>query len=162
MPQVNAVREKHGDHHSWGVLYLDGHTSHRSEKVFRLLNDLRVDFVELLPHSSHIDQPLDLRVYGVWKQQLRRVCHGVIVFLNCLLEVHSHGEGTKAQGLSRTSIFTAGCLLLRTDCGNNSRQHSPWFSCSRFLLFQTQLSHHRTLSIFTRKGSWTPLCCRRG
>ena len=73
MVHVKDVRKRMHDEESWGVLYLDGHSSHRSAGVFRLLESVKIDFVEIYPHSSHIDQPLDLRIYCAWKKALKKV-----------------------------------------------------------------------------------------
>jgi len=50
------------------VLILDGHKSRYDPGVFRALREADIDLVVLVAHSSHICQPLDLRIFSILKR----------------------------------------------------------------------------------------------
>jgi len=58
------------------ILFLDGHHSHISTRLFDAADRNNIYLFKLIPHSSHILQPLDVGVFrtvkAVWKQVLDR------------------------------------------------------------------------------------------
>ncbi|CAB1103498.1 unnamed protein product [Ectocarpus sp. CCAP 1310/34] len=55
------------------VLVLDGHTSHVSLDVIKLVISLNIHLVQLPSHMSHITQPLDVAGFGCFKKELATV-----------------------------------------------------------------------------------------
>ncbi|RPA93617.1 DDE-domain-containing protein [Choiromyces venosus 120613-1] len=67
----------------WRILILDGHASHKGQQFFELCYFNKVIPIWLLPHSSHLLQPLDLLTFGVLKQSFhdklyRHMSRGVL------------------------------------------------------------------------------------
>ena len=55
------------------ILFVDGHHSHISIKLVQLAREKNVELICLPPHTTHILQPLDVGVYGPFKQEWRRI-----------------------------------------------------------------------------------------
>ena len=55
------------------ILFVDGHYSHISIKLVQLAREKNVELICLPPHTTHILQPLDVGVYGPFKQEWRRI-----------------------------------------------------------------------------------------
>jgi hypothetical protein len=49
------------------ILLLGGHTTHVTLRVLTYAGSQRIIVIQLLAHSSHLTQPLDLCVFGVFK-----------------------------------------------------------------------------------------------
>jgi 4-hydroxybenzoate polyprenyltransferase len=104
------------------LLIIDGHGSHITDEfMFECFwNDIHILY--LIPHSSHVLQPLDLAVFGPIKQRYRRLISslssiqahtpiGKCTFLRCYYEARKAGmtaknilAGWKASGLWPVSI----------------------------------------------------------
>jgi hypothetical protein len=58
------------------ILFLDGHHSHISNKLFDLADENNIFLAKLIPHTSHISQPLDISVFRhvktVWRDALNK------------------------------------------------------------------------------------------
>lgn len=59
------------------VLVADGHLSRKNSQIIKKLNDNHIDLLILPPNTSHVLQPLDLRVNGVLKQKLKSLLREV-------------------------------------------------------------------------------------
>ncbi|KAJ3459735.1 hypothetical protein MRS44_015808 [Fusarium solani] len=95
IPQTKPAKE--GDKR---LLIIDGHGSHITEEfMFECFwNDIYILY--LIPHSSHVLQPLDLAVFGPLKQRYRRL-------ISSLSSIQAHtpiGKCWKASGLWPVSI----------------------------------------------------------
>lgn len=55
---------------SRGLLFLDGHSSRANPDMLQAFSDANVDLVTFVSHTSHVCQPLDLVVFGTFKNQL--------------------------------------------------------------------------------------------
>lgn len=55
------------------VLFVDGHHSHLSLSLVKLATEKQVELICLPPHITHILQPLDMGVYGPFKQELKHI-----------------------------------------------------------------------------------------
>lgn len=53
-----------------GLLVLDGHSSRGSAKAMEQFNQIHVDVVTFVSHTSHVCQPLDLIIFGKFKEGL--------------------------------------------------------------------------------------------
>ena len=60
-----------GDFDDRAVLILDGCSAHFSAQILQLLEANRVKMVFLVPHTSHLTQPLDLGIFGQVKSIIR-------------------------------------------------------------------------------------------
>ena len=65
-----ATREKAGERKR--LLICDGHESHVSPKFVSFCIDHNIELVLLVPHSSHLTQPLDVGVFGPLKSAVSR------------------------------------------------------------------------------------------
>ena len=67
LPYVDARREEmrrqRGHFNERAVLIMDGCTNHKLEQFLNLLESKNITPVFLVPHSSHLTQPLDLAVF---------------------------------------------------------------------------------------------------
>ena len=54
------------------VLVVDGHKSRYDPETFDMLHDADIDLVIIPAHTSHILQPLDLRLNGLVKEEFRK------------------------------------------------------------------------------------------
>src|SRR2546423_12500018 len=60
------------------LLICDGYDSHISAKFVRHCMDYNIIILLLLPHSSHLMQPLDVAVFGPLKSALSSHLNGII------------------------------------------------------------------------------------
>ena len=65
------LRERLGQFNEKAVLVMDGCRCHTQERHLQLLEEHDVDVRLLVPHTSHLTQPLDLGVFGQVKSLLR-------------------------------------------------------------------------------------------
>ena len=75
IPHVEATREtlrrRLGTFNERAVLILDGCSSHTSERFWQFLESKNITMMFLVPHSSHLTQPLDLGVFGLVQRVMR-------------------------------------------------------------------------------------------
>lgn len=57
----------------WRLLILDGHKSHVTEEFMQYNYTQKVSCYNLIPHASHILQPLDLTVVSSLKRRFREL-----------------------------------------------------------------------------------------
>ena len=50
------------------ILFFDGHRSHVTEEAINFARENNVELFQLPSHTSHVTQPLDVSVFGVFKQ----------------------------------------------------------------------------------------------
>jgi transposase len=74
-PAVEAKREEMG-YSGNAILILDGLSAHHSEVLLAACADRKVEVVFLVPHSSHLTQPLDLVTFGLLKAAYVRSISG--------------------------------------------------------------------------------------
>ena len=55
------------------LLLFDGHLSHEIPDLIRHLRDNAIYVMELYPHASHLQQPLDVNFFHSWRANLRKV-----------------------------------------------------------------------------------------
>ena len=67
----NGFRQRLEHFNERAVLILDGCTSHKMERFQTLLESKNITMLFLVPHSSHLTQPLDLGVFGKLKNIMR-------------------------------------------------------------------------------------------
>ena len=60
------------------LLLLDGHSSHYNPEAIRLARDNDVIIFTLVPHTTHMMQPLDKAVFGPLKVHWRQACHNYL------------------------------------------------------------------------------------
>lgn len=63
---MTRLKYKLGDY--WAGLVMDGFYGHDSPEIRALLEEHRIKVVWLLPHSSHLTQPLDLVTFSAFKR----------------------------------------------------------------------------------------------
>jgi hypothetical protein len=66
IPKVNHLGESAKDDGKV-VLILDDHISHATPRVIAFAGSQKLSLIRLVPHSSHITQPLDLCGFGLFK-----------------------------------------------------------------------------------------------
>ena len=75
IPHVEATREtlrrRLGAFNERAVLILDGCSCHTNERFRQFLESKNITMMFLVPHSSHLTQPLDLGVFGLVKRVMR-------------------------------------------------------------------------------------------
>jgi hypothetical protein len=54
------------------LLLVDGHASHITPRVLAYAASQRIIVIKLVAHSSHVSQPLDLCVFGIFKMLYKR------------------------------------------------------------------------------------------
>ena len=54
------------------ILYLDGHSSHVTIPLVRFCRENQIELISLVPHSTHITQPLDISFFGPLKQNWKK------------------------------------------------------------------------------------------
>lgn len=67
IPSFVARRTKLGDPNARGLFLVDGHTSRINDQLMQKFKDNLIDVVTFVSHTSHLLQPLDLCVFGVFK-----------------------------------------------------------------------------------------------
>lgn len=55
------------------ILFVDGHNSHVTEDVQRILGENHVKLMVFVAHASHVQQPLDVVLFGEYKKNLKKV-----------------------------------------------------------------------------------------
>ena len=73
VPHLCQMRDANDLWHEPALLWLDGHSSRRSQRAIEFLRDNNVIVGVIPAHSSHILQPLDVGVNGVFKQAFKRL-----------------------------------------------------------------------------------------
>jgi hypothetical protein len=66
LPRISELRRKF-DYDGPGILIVDGHSAHVTPRVIALCGALNGIIIRLAAHSSHLAQPLDLCVFGLFK-----------------------------------------------------------------------------------------------
>ena len=84
IPHVEATREslrrRLGTFDERAVLILDGCSSHTNKQYRTLLESKNITMLFLVPHTSHLAQPLDLNIFGRVKNLIRdEATYGVSV-----------------------------------------------------------------------------------
>jgi 4-hydroxybenzoate polyprenyltransferase len=64
--RINYLRQKFASEGPV-TLFVDGYSTHVTARVIAFCGANRIILVWLIPHSSHISQPLDLCVFGIFK-----------------------------------------------------------------------------------------------
>jgi hypothetical protein len=70
IPGVTKIRDAEKLHGRRAALVMDGFDGHDSPEIQKLLEQFLVKVVWLLPHSSHLTQPLDLVTFSRFKASL--------------------------------------------------------------------------------------------
>ena len=73
LPEVETRRSLIGKWSAKAALVMDGHKTHVTDDVKALLDDNNVEVLIFPPHSSHLLQPLDLLVFGLWKKKIKQI-----------------------------------------------------------------------------------------
>jgi len=55
------------------ILFCDGHTSHITVPLVKFCREKKIEIIILLPHSSHLTQPLDVAFFKPFKDHWRKV-----------------------------------------------------------------------------------------
>jgi len=72
-PGIKAIRRNRKLKEEPSVLMMDGFSGHTSDQVLKLLQSKNIIPLWLVPHSSHLCQPLDLVIFSTWKR-LKKSC----------------------------------------------------------------------------------------
>jgi hypothetical protein len=62
MRRISEHRRKFG-YEGPSILILDGHATHVTPRVIAFCGARKINLIKLVPHSSHLAQPLDLCVF---------------------------------------------------------------------------------------------------
>jgi hypothetical protein len=62
------------------ILFMGGHVSHVTNTIKMMLAAHNIHLRIFVPHCSHIQQPLDLVLFGKYKAILRSVCFSLFSF----------------------------------------------------------------------------------
>ena len=73
IPYVQKVRENPLYTDKSAALLCDNCSAHFDEKMIKLLSQNNIRLITLPPHSSHLFQPLDLVIFGVFKSEMKFV-----------------------------------------------------------------------------------------
>ncbi len=73
VPTVERIRQQFGTGESPALLIVDGHGSRDNPDIEKLLKQHDIDMLVIPAHSSHILQPLDLTVTGIFKHELGKL-----------------------------------------------------------------------------------------
>lgn len=71
IPRFEDERKRKGSSQR-GLIVLDGHSSRANAELLKKLKNAYIDVVTFVSHTSHICQPLDVLVFGIFKAALRR------------------------------------------------------------------------------------------
>jgi hypothetical protein len=71
-PYCAELRHRREDPELPVFLIMDNCSSHRTDELFRIYDELNVRPIWLPPHSSHFLQPLDLGIFGTLKETFRK------------------------------------------------------------------------------------------
>jgi hypothetical protein len=66
LPRIAELRRKFA-YDGPSILIIDGHATHGTPRVIAFCGARKVLLIKLVPHSSHLTQPLDLCVFGLFK-----------------------------------------------------------------------------------------------
>lgn len=80
IPEIKMRREKLGQPAAPCVLHLDGHKSHTTDDLKKLLKENNITLRLFVAHASHIQQPLDLVMFFKYKKLMKSVSKFVIDF----------------------------------------------------------------------------------
>lgn len=72
IPRFEEQRIACRDPTARGLFIVDGHSSRWNPELMDLFAERQIDVVTLVSHTSHVCQPLDALVFGVFKQNLQR------------------------------------------------------------------------------------------
>lgn len=84
IPAFERRRAKLGDPEARGLFLVDGHNSRINDVLMKKFNDAKIDVLCEVAHCSHIHQPADLMVFGIFKREFT-------------LPAPAHGEPTTAE-----------------------------------------------------------------
>jgi hypothetical protein len=73
IPFIIQKRLDSGRSNSRSLLFLDSHASRINKNLMTILKNNRIDVVTFLSHSSHLCQPLDLGVNGIFKKKIAQI-----------------------------------------------------------------------------------------
>ena len=71
IPAVRGRRILFGLEGRWALLLVDGHSSRLSEKAILALRREKIHCLVIVAHSSHVAQPLDLRIFQVFHSYMK-------------------------------------------------------------------------------------------
>jgi hypothetical protein len=71
LPHFMKQRETQGSSYR-GLLLLDAHASRINEKLWQEFADNDIDVMTFVSHASHVQQPLDLVIFSVFKAEMSR------------------------------------------------------------------------------------------
>lgn len=71
IPHVQMKRNMLGLQDSRAVLVTDGHVSRYNVSVLKNLSEKNISLVILVPHTTHVSQPLDVALFSPFKTKLR-------------------------------------------------------------------------------------------
>jgi hypothetical protein len=66
LPRISELRRKF-DYDGPSILIVDGHSTHVTPRAIALCGARNAIMIRLVAHSSHLAQPLDLSVFGLFK-----------------------------------------------------------------------------------------------
>jgi len=72
LPGLTEIREREKLHGRKAILIMDGFDGHKGPEIQERLDKALVEIVWLLPHSTHITQPLDLVTFATFKRNHKR------------------------------------------------------------------------------------------
>jgi hypothetical protein len=72
LPEVREKRDHYG-YRGKGILIMDGFGGHKSEKITALCKADDISIKYLIPHTSHMTQPLDLLTFASLKHEFRNI-----------------------------------------------------------------------------------------
>ena len=117
-----VLRRQRGDFNERAVLIMDGCTSHKLEQFQNLLESKNITPVFLVPHSSHMTQPLDLGIFGRLKSLIRNEASYTIPVqeMDGAAEAAENAEDRPNQAEPQTNrpprgTLLAGCIVAILD-----------------------------------------------
>jgi len=87
LDEITRRRQMIGDPSAPALLVMDGHKSHTTDAVKEFCAKHNIELEIFVPHASHIQQPLDLVFFAVYKRVLTSVCENIYSLLVSLLTV---------------------------------------------------------------------------
>ena len=88
------------------VIY-DGHESHIQPEVASLAMQSKVEILTHPPHTSHVLQPLDKRVFGPFKAALKREIDSILDLGICKVDIPKLCRAAMDQSFTTTNITAA-------------------------------------------------------
>ena len=108
MPAVDerraVLRQQLGTFDEKAVLIIDGCKAHKIDPFRELLVTKNITVVFLVPHSSHLSQPLDLGIFG-WLKSLTRDEASYVVRLDALDEAIPNEEEPEPVRAERGKVL---------------------------------------------------------